>query len=169
MKKLFCNLVGILSLGLIGCQAEAQTQFTEAALQEKLLSLDGKEITLQEVLKQYEGKTVVVDIWASWCPDCIKGMPKVHELQKHFPEVVYLFLSYDKTEESWKKGIEKYEVKGEHYLIRSNWKGGGFKDEVKIDWIPRYMVLDQNSGIALFRAIEADDPKMLETIQSLQK
>jgi len=169
MKKLFCKLVGILSLGLIGCQAEAQTQFTEAALQEKLLSLDGKEITLQEVLKQYQGKTVVVDIWASWCPDCIKGMPKVHDLQKQFPEVVYLFLSYDKTEESWKKGIEKYEVIGEHYLIRSNWKGGGFKDEVKIDWIPRYMVLDQKGSIALFRAIEADDPKMIETIQSIQK
>jgi len=109
----------------------------------------------------------VIDVWDSWCPDCIKGMPKVEALQKEFPEAVYLFLSYDKTPESWAKGIEKYAVNGEHYLILSKWKGGTFNNSIDLDWIPRYIVLDKTGKIALYRAIEADDEKLISTIKNL--
>lgn len=162
MKKKLAFLA--LALGLNACQSDSPTEFSNEALAEKLSSLEGQNTTLENVLSDYKGKTIVIDIWASWCPDCIKGMPKVVALQEQFPDVVYLFLSYDKTMESWKSGIEKYDVKGEHYLITSDWKGGGFKDAVSIDWIPRYMVVDKTGKIALFRAIEADDKKLIETL-----
>jgi hypothetical protein len=81
---------------------------------------------------------------------------------------VYLFLSYDKTDESWKAGIEKNKVKGENYHIGNNMKKGAFAEGIKLDWIPRYMVVDKSGKIALFKAIEADDEKLITTLKNLK-
>jgi thiol-disulfide isomerase/thioredoxin len=165
MKKLIVSF--FVALGLISCSNAQKTEFSKEALADKMLSTDGTELVFSDILKKYEGKTVIIDIWASWCPDCVKGMPKVVELQKQFPDVVYLFLSYDKTPESWSKGIEKYGVQGEHYLILSKWKGGTFSNSIDLDWIPRYMVLNKKGEISLYKAIEADDEKLISTIKTL--
>lgn len=167
MKKLL--LLPILLFAVISCtQAQQPTSFTPEALNSKMTSLDGKEIAFKDILNQYKGKTVVIDVWASWCPDCIKGMPKVHSLQKQFPEAVYLFLSYDRVDEKWKNGIEKYQVKGENYHVGKSMKEGAFAESVKLDWIPRYMVIDKTGKIALFKAIEADDEKLIAILKKLK-
>lgn len=142
--------------------------FGRDALNEKLKTTDGKTVSLKEVLDQYKGKPILIDVWASWCPDCIEGMPKLHELQKEY-ELVYLFLSYDKTEEAWKEGIEKYKTIGQNYLIQSAWKDGDFRKAIELDWIPRYILVDQQGNIAHFRAIEADDTELITKIKALIK
>ncbi|WP_333693895.1 TlpA family protein disulfide reductase [Flavobacterium sp.] len=166
MKKILFSIC--LAFGFFSCSKAQKTEFTSEALADKMLTTDGIELTFEAILKKYEGKTVLIDVWASWCPDCIKGMPKVENLQKAYPDVVYLFLSYDKTPESWAKGIEKYQVKGEHYLILSKWKGGTFSNSIDLDWIPRYMVLDKTGKIKLYKAIEADDEKIISTLNQLK-
>jgi len=140
--------------------------FKKEALENKMNALDGSSVAFKDILKKYQGKTVVIDVWASWCSDCIKGMPKVKALQTEFPNATYLFLSMDKTPEAWKKGIEKYEVQGEHYMATDGMKGI-FGKSIDLNWIPRYMVIDKKGKIALFRAIEADDTKLIETLKKL--
>ena len=78
---------------LSGCSFETPTEFSEGALLDQVTSLDGAESTFKTILQPYKGKKVVVVIWASWCADCIKGLPSVKQLQSEFPEVVFLFLS----------------------------------------------------------------------------
>lgn len=153
---------------MFGCNTKAQEHIDYETLNELFLDLEGNEISLQNIINQYQGKVIFVDIWASWCPDCIKGMPKLTTLQENHPDLVYLFLSYDKTVESWKNGINKYNIKGEHYLIQSDWKKGSLRKSLNIDWIPRYMILDKEGNIALFRAIEADDKNILETLKNIE-
>lgn len=159
-------------LGLISCDQKkdepAPTSFTEAALESKMKLAEGYEVPFKEILDKNKGNVIVIDVWASWCPDCIKGMPKVHKLQEQFPEATYVFLSYDKNEEDWKKGIDKYNVTGLNYLITSKWKGGAFSEAIKLDWIPRYMVVDKEGKIAVFKAIEADDENLIATLKQLK-
>jgi thiol-disulfide isomerase/thioredoxin len=162
MKKIIYTI--LISLGLINCSEAQKTNFTSESLQEMFLASSGELITLDKILDQYQDKTVVIDVWASWCPDCVKGMSKVKQLQKKHTDVVFLFLSYDKTPEKWKAGIEKYKVKGEHYLIQSAWKGGKFSESIDLDWIPRYMVVI-NKKIVLYKAIEADDEKLINALK----
>jgi len=149
--------------------AEVKTEFDEAALNQPIQDLDGNIITVGEVFKKYEGKIVLLDIWASWCPDCVKGLPKVKEVQKQFPELVYLFFSLDKIgkEDAWKNGIEKYSIEGEHYWFNSDWKNS-FTEYIGLNWIPRYMLIDQTGKIAHYYAIHADDPQMMETLVELK-
>ncbi len=170
MKKIL--LLPLILLAFTACKEEKKeipTNFTEAALNDTMTALDGTKIQFKEILEKYKGNPIVIDVWASWCTDCVKGMPKVHELQAQFPNAVYLFLSYDKTPESWKEGIEKYEVKGEHYFLgRSEWKGGTFSESIELDWIPRYMLVDKESNIAFYYAKEADNEELIATLKTIQ-
>jgi len=166
MKKIL--LLPILLLSIVSCAQTQETAFTKAALDSKMTTTDGKEVTFKEVLAKHKGKTVVIDVWASWCPDCIKGMPKVHALQKQFPNVDYVFLSYDRVDEKWIEGIEKHAVKGDNYHAGKSMKEGDFAKDIKLDWIPRYMVVDKKGNIALFKAIEADDAKLIAILKKLK-
>lgn len=165
MKKILSLLV--IALSTLSCSQAQQTEFKEEALSNTMKTVENTNITFQEILKKYEGKTIIIDVWASWCPDCIKGMPKVKELQEKYTDVTYLFISMDKNYDAWKKGIEKYDVQGEHYLTSDGMKGV-FGKSIKLDWIPRYMVVDKTGKIALFKVIEADDDKLIETLEKLK-
>ena len=165
MKKILSLLV--IALSTLSCSQAQQTEFKEEALSNTMKTVENTNITFQEILEKYQGKTIVIDVWASWCPDCIKGMPKVKELQEKYTDVTYLFISMDKNYDAWKKGIEKYDVQGEHYLTSDGMKGV-FGKSIKLDWIPRYMVVDKTGKIALFKVIEADDDKLIETLEKLK-
>ncbi|WP_338409855.1 TlpA disulfide reductase family protein [uncultured Flavobacterium sp.] len=165
MKKIASILV--LAMSLFSCTQAQQTEFNEQALSNTMKDVDKSAITFQEILKKHEGKIIVMDVWASWCGDCIKGMPKVKALQEKYPEVTYLFISMDKDYDSWTKGIEKYNVQGDHYLTNDGMKGV-FGKAINLDWIPRYLVVDQTGKIALFKVIEADDEKLIEILESLK-
>ncbi len=153
----------VLILFVTFAQAQ-QKSFSEAALNEKFLSENDVEISFSEILQQYKGKTVFIDIWASWCKDCIVGMPKVQKLREENPDVVFLFLSLDKETESWKNGIEKYGVVGENYFIPEGWKGD-FCSSIDLDWVPRYMVVNPEGEISLYKAIETNDENLLKALK----
>ena len=165
IKKIF--VLATMLISTLGCAQKEETSFKKEGLENIMVTTENKPITFAEILKKYEGKTIVIDVWASWCSDCVKGMPKVKELQEKNPEVTFLFISMDKSYESWLKGIEKYEVKGEHYMATDGMKGI-FGKSINLDWIPRYMVVDKDGKIALYKVIEADDEKLIKTLESLK-
>ncbi|WP_027138805.1 TlpA family protein disulfide reductase [Gaetbulibacter saemankumensis] len=165
MKKA-TYILSVIVLVFVSCHAQKAepTKFSEAALNDQFISYEGgEEITLSNILKQYKGKTIVIDVWASWCGDCLKGLPKVKALQATYSEVEYVFLSLDRSLEAWKHGIDKYDIQGNHYYMVSGRKGpfGTFAD---LDWIPRYMVVSPKGKIKLFRAVEADDTQITELL-----
>ena len=52
-------------------------------------------------------RDILIDVWASWCKDCIKSLPKLKELQSSYPNLDYIFLSLDKSQKAWRRGIER--------------------------------------------------------------
>ena len=71
----------------------------------------------------------------------------------------------DKTVDKWKEGIEKHELRGNHYLANDGMKGA-FGKALDLDWIPRYIILDKKGKIVLYRAIETDFEKINNTIKN---
>ena len=165
MKKYIPLLV--LAVFMTSCNFETPTQFSDEANATVLTSLAGEEATFKEVIAQYKGKKVLIDIWASWCADCIKGMPTIKRLQGEFPEVVFLFLSVDKKNSAWKKGIQRFQMEGVHYNIPTGMRHGAFVDFVNLSWIPRYMVVDEMGAISLFKATNSSDKSILAALKEI--
>lgn len=161
MKRVFL----LVFIVFIACNKEEPTTFSEAANLEMLIGVDGSKITLREVLYKHKGKKILIDVWASWCKDCIIGFPKINQLQKEFPDVTYLFLSTDFSKPSWKKAIKKYKIKGEHYNLPKGMNDGDFVNFINLSWLPTYMVIDEEGEIALFKAINANDKNIRNALE----
>jgi thiol-disulfide isomerase/thioredoxin len=164
MKKIL--LIISIIMTTLSCSNAQQKQFSAEALNGKLTSYDGKEVSLKDVLEKHKGKTVLIEVWASWCSDCVKAMPKVKEIQKENPNVVYVFISMDKSFEKWQEGIKKHEVKGENYWVNDeNGMKGSFGKSIDLDWIPRYIVVRGSMEVVLYRAIEKDFEKIIKELK----
>lgn len=66
--------------------------------------IDGKEIEL----KDYAGKYVLIDFWASWCGPCRREMPNVVKLYKECKGKNFeiIGISLDRKEADWKKAVK---------------------------------------------------------------
>ena len=166
MKYLISFIVVFLMLGC-GQKKVERASFSTEALSHDVISLIGNKVTFAEVLNKHKGKTIVIEVWASWCSDCVKAMPLIKELQAEDPEVAYIFLSMDKNAEAWKKGIEQHSLKGDHYWAEDGMKGA-FAKSIDVNWIPRYIIVDKEGKIGLYNAIETDFSKIRETLKNIK-
>jgi len=171
MRKLVL-LLSIVSFSLAYSQKVPdviKTKFSEEALAQKVITENGKSISIKEIFENHKGKVFILDLWAGWCPDCINALPKAKELEKNNPNVAFVFLSLDRSKEGFHKSIEKYKMSGEeNYWLEEGWKNN-FTNYVDLNWIPRYMVIDQKGDIAKYYAVTPDDPDIQKTIDLLTK
>ncbi len=169
MKRLILIMMWSV-LTLVSCKKqEDKYAFTEKALNSTIFNDKDQEMTMQEVLELTKGQTTFVYLWATWCGDCVRGIPKIQALQsKYGSKIAYTFLSLDRKEMQWKVAIEKYNLKGNHFWFKGlkDWDDHKFTSFLDLDWIPRYMVVGKDGSIKLFRAIQSNDPKIIETIDS---
>lgn len=163
MKKLLVLGIILCSVVLAGAQTK---KFSQEALNDPFSTLDDKTTTLEDVLAKHQGKTIFIDVWASWCGDCREGIPGVQELQeKYGKEVTFVWISLDRSKDAWKNAVEKYNLQGDHYFVDKGWKGSAFCSSIELDWIPRYMIVGPDGEIELYKAIKTNDKTLLETLK----
>lgn len=171
MKKIV-YITMLLIFGLGWAQkgpSDIKTKFTTEALQQKVQDEDGKEINIKNILDRHKGKIVIIDFWASWCRDCILALPKSEELYKNNPDVDFIYLSLDRSKEAFDKSLDRFSMRAkENYWFFEGWKNT-FNDYVELNWIPRFMIVDQKSEIAQYYSISPDDPEIQKTIDRLKK
>ena len=146
-----------------------KTKFSKEALAQKVTDINDKSISISKILEKHKGKVLVIDLWASWCRDCLNAMPKAKELEEKNTNIDFVFLSLDRNFEAWKKGIEKHNMQTkENYWFNEGWKNN-FNNYIDLNWIPRYLVINQKSEIAKYYAITPEDPEIQKTIDELSK
>lgn len=171
MKQLLTFMM--LSIFTLGCAQKtpevSKTQFSKEALNQKLEDENGKNISVQEILNQHKGKILVIDFWAGWCRDCLQALPKAEELEKNNPNIDFVFFSLERSKEKFDSSLERFNMKEkENYWFASGWKND-LNNYIDLNWIPRYMVIDQKSAIAKYYAISPEDPEIQKTIDKLLK
>ena len=148
----------------LNCQSISEEKFSEKALQDQFINFDGNSVSFKSILDKHIGRDILINVWASWCKDCIKSLPKLQELQKSYPNIDYIFLSLDKSQKAWRRGIERYNLEGEHYFMFSGWKGA-MGDFLNLDWIPRYLLVNAEGEIVVFKAIKLNDKNLLKNLK----
>lgn len=168
MKK-YINLTLLIAVSLLfvlGCSPSKKGEkMPLGALQGKFLTLEGDELKFEEILKKYKGKKILIEVCASWCKECVIGLPHINKLKEKNINSVFMFLSIDRDVEQWKRGIERFDIKGEHYFLPSALKGS-FAQSLQITKIPNYMVVNKKGKIILAGISDPTDPQLKEALSN---
>lgn len=168
MKKVVIfGIIAMVAITIYAFTNRQKSEFSKESLTQKLTAPDSTEVTFEKILKKHKGKVTVIEVWASWCGDCVKAMPKVKDMQTNNPNVDYVFISMDKAFDKWKNGIAKHELKGDQYWATDGMKGA-FGKAIDLDWIPRYIILDKKGKVITYRAIETDFEQINATLKTLE-
>ena len=133
----------------------------------KMNTPDGKTIQWSNFAK---GKTVVLDFWASWCPDCRKDAPEVVRLYEKYHQygVEFIGISMDTDVEAWKNAIEKFGITYPQVSELKKFKETNISKAYGVKWIPS-MVVVGSDGLVKLSTVQIDKldqflPTLLNTI-----
>ncbi len=105
---------------------------------------DGK----KKRLKDYRGKYILLDFWATWCTPCLGETPNLMKTHKDFAGKHFeiLGLSLDRTIEAPKKYIEQHSLKWVHGYL-GDWSQNKVTDKYGINGIPSIWLLSPEGKV----------------------
>lgn len=131
-------------------------------------ALNLRTATQQSVdLAALQGKVVLINFWASWCPPCVEEMPSLQRLTEALPEQAFELLSINVGEaaEQVRAFLDEHPVEFPVLLDPDsesvlNWKLYAY---------PANFLVDKHGQIryACHGALAWDAPTVIETIQTL--
>lgn len=127
-----------------------------------LVSTTQETLTYNELIAKHQGKLVYVDFWASWCRPCLKEIPLLMAIEKEYAdkEIVFIRISKDKENTAWIRTCEKYEIADNSYLVKNPYNSRQL-ERMKIDYIPHYLLYDQNGDMIQGYAPRPSDPELV--------
>lgn len=72
-----------------------------------LRSLNGEAVNLDQLAP---GKPLVVNLWATWCPPCIREMPVLEEAQHIYPDIAFVFANQREQPETIRSFLEEHRL-----------------------------------------------------------
>ena len=131
-----------------------------------LPDLEGEKVSL----KDFEGKIIYMDIWASWCGPCLMQVPYAKKLKEELEgeDVVFLYVSMDEKEETWRNTIEKKEIEGVHLISPGNWSSE-IAGLYNVYSIPRYILIGKDGKIINSQAASPSGKAKQQILNALGK
>lgn len=116
-------------------------QTTDGVVNFTVTDLDGKTMEFS----QYRGKTVVLNVWATWCGPCLKEIPDLKEIHREFKDkgvVVLGVLLESESPEAAKPIVEQLTID------YPTWYGNDeFAKQFSIQAFPTTIIIDKNGKI----------------------
>jgi thiol-disulfide isomerase/thioredoxin len=188
MKRTILSLM-LLAVGLLGAQAQGtedlDAKYTKGLLpvgttapdfvikkakeNQPALSLSDYR-THQEGSLQRPGCYVLLDFWATWCPDCRKEIPTVKEIYKNYKNKVKLIgVSFDTDKDKLKEFRNSNEIKWTMYCEGKKWKETNISKAYNIQWIPTMYLIDPEGKVAYTTVVAENMVKKLAELDATNK
>ena len=98
------------------------------------------ENTLQTILDKHKGKTILIDLWATWCVPCMQGHEKMKPMKEELKDkdIVYIYIAAPSSNfEKWKEYVAG--IPGEHYFLTEE-QDRYISNEYECTGIPFYAI-----------------------------
>uniref|UniRef100_UPI00356570D7 TlpA family protein disulfide reductase n=1 Tax=Mariniphaga sp. TaxID=1954475 RepID=UPI00356570D7 len=125
---------------------KAETEVLSAGV-ETMLKTEGDKI-FHNIIKNYKGKVVYVDFWATWCGPCKAGIEQIKPLKEELKNenIVFVYITNPTSpEKDYAKA--KPDIMGEHYKLTSD-EWNHLAAKFNIYGIPHYALVDKNGRVA---------------------
>jgi thiol-disulfide isomerase/thioredoxin len=127
-----------------------------------LKTLDGASVSLDS----FKGKTLVINVWATWCPPCREEMPDLIASAPKLAKENVAFLGVDSTEEA--PVVRAYaSAKGISYPLAID-ADKAFEKSFDIQYFPTTLVIDPQ-GVLRARYIDTIAPAQLNVLVAAAK
>jgi alpha/beta superfamily hydrolase/peroxiredoxin len=129
----------------------------------KMKTPEGKTIQLSKYAK---GKTVVLDFWASWCPDCRKDAPEVVRMYEAYRQhgIQFIGISMDTDVEAWRKAIAQYGISYPQVSELKKFKETDIAKAYGVKWIPSMVVIGPDGQVKLSTVLTYKVDKYLKEL-----
>ena len=122
----------------------------EDGLEATLETRTGEEFSLPSVLESLTGQIVVIDLWATYCPPCLKAFPEFSRLTTNFKRkpVSFIYISVDHRLEDWRRftGSEFPGSTAHTYRLKDK-EGAPFSSAIALSSVPRYLIFDRQGRL----------------------
>ena len=128
--------------------------------------VDGNDFKMSSLIGS--AKIIILDFWASWCPDCRKENPNLVKIYNEFKDkgLDIVSISLDTDEVAWKKAIADDNLTWKNHVSDLQGWRNAVAEQYTIAFIPQNLILDSN-GIILEKNLSGD--KMKDFISSYLK
>lgn len=121
-------------------------------------------------LKDFRGKYVYIDVWATWCTPCKYEIPFLKEVQAQYKNknIAFVGISIDtkKDEQLWKETVKLKELGGVQLLADKDYNSQFIKDYF-ISGIPKFILIDPQGNIVNYDAPRPSEEKLKTLFNSL--
>ncbi|WP_126971551.1 TlpA family protein disulfide reductase [Gynurincola endophyticus] len=116
--------------------------------------------------RAYEGKYLLIDVWASWCGPCLKAFPELKKLYKEYTSKKFdiIGVSIDNSAGQWQNTVEKHGLAWKQYHAPGNFKSP-VVDAWGIDALPSTFLINPKGEIEMIDP----SPKQLKKFLSKLK
>lgn len=174
MKNIRLLWLFLLIFAFAGVNAQVVLDFDEKYAQEmlkpgtpapdfQLQTPDGKTVKFSEFAK---GKFVVIDFWASWCPDCRKDLPEIIRLYHQFHKngVEFLGVSFDTDKEKWTDYIAKSGVPYPQVSELKRMNNSEVAKAYGVRWIPSIYLIGPDGKVLVSTVLSYKIEKKLYNV-----
>jgi len=167
LKKFGLAVVALLVLGCVHVNAQNTSSLISVgkpASDFTINSVAGKPISL----KDYRGKYLLIDFWASWCPDCRALNPTMVALYNKYKgkNIEFLGVSFDTDKIVLDKYLSTSGITWTQVSEFKKWKETTISKKYGIKWIPTIYIIDEK-GKVVFTSLDEKgiDEKLSELLQ----
>jgi thiol-disulfide isomerase/thioredoxin len=124
---------------------------------------------LAALLPQYQGRVVLLDLWASWCAPCLEELPASAAVAKRYQErgLSVLYFSLDRDAAAWRKALAQLRSSRTNHFRFARPDQARFLQAFGVGSIPRYLVLDRTGAVRSPDALRPSDPRFADFIEKI--
>ncbi len=102
-------------------------------------------------LSSLRGQYVLIEFWASWCPDCQKETENMKQMYAAYaPQgVVFVGVSFDTDRDQWQQYISENGLSWIQFSELKPWKESSISTAYNVRWIPTLYLIDKDGRVVL--------------------